>query len=102
MTVETSRQLSLRTVYAKIVGNLLDECFQENTHLNTLGVHFVMLLRLRPVESCIPLFAYEQVREVDFFELEIDRLNELGRDEGCSLGSCATNLVLSKMIARLQ
>lgn len=51
-----------------------------------------MFLCLRPVESCIPLFADEQVGEVDFFKLEIDRLDELGRDEGCGLGSCVTSL----------
>jgi hypothetical protein len=60
-----------------------------------------MFVCLRPVESCIPLFADEQVREVDFFKLEIDWLDELSRDEGCGLGSCVTSLVLSRMIAEI-
>lgn len=102
ITVETSRQLSLRTVYLKVIGELLDECFRENAHLNSLCVHFVIFLCFRPIESCVSLFADKQIREVDFFKLEIDWLDKFGCDEGCSLGSCATTLVLSSMIAKLQ
>lgn len=100
MTVETSRQLSLRTVYLNVIGELLDRRFRRNTYLNTFCIHFVILLCLRPVESRVPLFADKQVREVDFLELKVNRLDELGSDEGCSLGSCATRPVLSRIIAR--
>ena len=102
ITVETSRQLSLRTVYFKVIEELRERYFQKNTHLDTFCLHFIILLCLRPVESCIPLFADKQVREVDFFKLEIDRLDKLGCDEGCSLGSCVTSLELSRTIVRLQ
>lgn len=57
---------------------------RQSTHLNTLGVHFVPLVGLRPVETGIALFADEQIREVYLLELQLDRLDELL----CYLQSC--------------
>jgi hypothetical protein len=58
------------------------------THLDSLGVHLVPLVRLGPVQSRVPLLADEQVGEVDLLKLELDRLDKLGCDKFGSFGSC--------------
>ena len=55
--------------------------------LDTLGIHLVVLLRLRPIQSSIPFLANEQVRKVDFLEFELDWLNELPCHEVCCFAS---------------
>ena len=46
-------------------------------YLDTLGVHLVILLWSRPVQSRITFLANEQVREVHLLELQLDWLDEL-------------------------
>ena len=53
---------------------------KDKTYLDTFRVHLVVLLRLGPVQSSVSLLADEEVREVNLLELELDRLDELGRD----------------------
>lgn len=61
----------------------------EQTNLNSLGIHFVKLVRVCPVESSISLLIDKKIREVCFFELKVD-----GFDEGLGnkLGSFAAEL----------
>ena len=68
MTVETSRQLSRRTVW---VGRLRSQSNSTNdySHLDTLRVHLVVLFRFRPEETGVTLLVDQQVREVDLLEL---------------------------------
>ena len=51
--------------------------FYVETYFDTLRVHLVILLWSRPIQTSIPFLADEQVREVDFLELEFDWFNEL-------------------------
>ena len=44
--------------------------------LNTLRVHLVRRVRVRVVHARIPLLIHQQVGVIDFFELELDRLDE--------------------------
>lgn len=57
------------------------------THLDTLGIHLVPLVRFGPIQPSITLLANEQVREVDFLEFKLDGLDELFRDFQRSFGT---------------
>lgn len=99
MTVCTSRQLSRRTVCSReargevasvsIVdrGARATRTGARRTHLDALGVHLVVLVGPRPVQAGVALLVDEQVRKVDLLELELDGLDELGRDEIGRLGA---------------
>lgn len=102
MTVTTRRQLSRRTVCGREPRARVSETLSAGesspttptgssaTHLDTLRVHLVVLLGASPVQAGVPLLADEEVGEVDLLELELDRLDELGRDKVGGLGTCAT------------
>lgn len=87
MTVTTSRQLSRRTVCGK-GQDVRGSGRSASTHLDSLGVHLVPLVWLRPVEPSVSFLTDEEVREVDFFELEFDGCDELSGDKLCGFGTC--------------
>ena len=70
MTVETSLQLSRRTVWNWAMSNVRRK--NHRAHLNSLRVHLVILFGPCPIQPSVPLFIDEKVWEVDFFELEFD------------------------------
>lgn len=45
-------------------------------YFNTLGVQFIVLVGICPVESCIAFLIDKKVWEVYLFEFKIDRSNE--------------------------
>lgn len=77
--VETSRQLSRRTVCYELVHS--------NAHLDSLGVHFVVFVGLCPIQTRVPFLANKQVREVDFLKLQFDGFLELCRHQFSCLGA---------------
>ncbi len=85
ITVETSRQLSRRTVYrsefAKYIGR------RSVTHLNALSVHFIVLFGFRPIQPGIAFLADEQIRPIDLLEFQFDRGDKPSGDEGGSLST---------------
>lgn len=84
MTVETRRQLSLRTVCANLqimIGIKL--CFR--THLNTFGIHLIIFFWLGPVKARVSFLANQQIWEVNFLELQFDWFNEFHSHEIGSL-----------------
>lgn len=58
------------------LGNqVLDQQAVISPHsLDPLGVHLVVLIRIRPQQPRISFLADEQIRAVDLFELELDGL----------------------------
>lgn len=62
-----------------------------STHLNTLGIHLIVLFGLRPIQPGVSLLVDEQIGEIDLFKLQFDGFNEFLRDEGGSLTSCVTS-----------
>jgi hypothetical protein len=52
--------------------------YRKTTNLDSLGVHFVVLIRPRPVEPSVSLLVDEEIGEIDFLELELDGLDEFG------------------------
>ena len=97
MTVETSLQLSLRTVYLMISRENL--AVQQTSHLNTLGIHLVILFHFGPVQTGIPFLADEQIRPVDLFEFKSDRFDEFCSNKFSGFTSCKASI---KMIAYIQ
>ena len=76
MTVWTSRQLSRRTVWTtpSVSGRTN---IQSETYFNAFRVHLVVLFWFGPVQAGITFLVDEQIRVVDLFELQFDRLHEL-------------------------
>ena len=91
MTVETRRQLSRRTVW-RVCSTYNASTTAPSTHLDTLCIHLIILLRAGPVQARVSLLADEQVREVDLLELELDRLDKFCRDEVRGLTPCTKQL----------
>lgn len=57
------------------------------THFYAFRVHLVIMRFLCPVKTGVTLLADKQIREIYFFELKLDRLDELGGDQFCSLSA---------------
>ena len=85
ITVETSRQLSRRTVYRSEFAEYIRQ--RSVTHLNALRIHFIVLFRLRPIQPGITLLADEQIRPIDLLEFQFDRLGKPSSDKGGSLST---------------
>lgn len=75
ITVETSLQLSRRTVWKNVRFSYIYDW--EDTNLDTLRIHLVVLLGLGPIQSRVSLLVDQQVRKIDLLELEFDRFDEL-------------------------
>jgi hypothetical protein len=61
------------------------------THFYAFCVHLIVMRRLCPVETGVTLLADKQIREIYFFKLELNRLDELGGDQFRGLGAWAYN-----------
>jgi hypothetical protein len=57
------------------------------THLDALGIHFVVLFCFRPIQPGIAFLVDEQIRPVDLLEFQFDGGDESGSDEGGCLGT---------------
>lgn len=88
MTVETSRQLSRRTVcrYIALIRNTID--IEQATDLDTLRIHLIILLWIGPVKAGVSLLADKQIREIHLFKFQFYRLDELRRHEVSGFASC--------------
>lgn len=58
-------------------------------HLDPFRIHFVVLFRLRPIQPCVPLLAYEQIWKVDLLKFKFDWLDEFGGHEFRCLCACS-------------
>lgn len=70
--------------------NSLKRLCMKIADLNTLWVHFIVLLWFCPVQPSVALFADKEVREIHFLELKLDRFHEFRCDEICRLAAYST------------
>jgi hypothetical protein len=73
---------------ARVSSDASRESKPKRAHLDSLGIHLVPLLGLGPVESGVTLLGDEEIGEVDLLELELDGLDEFGRDVLSCFGTC--------------
>ena len=85
ITVETSRQLSRRTVYRNEFAKYIRR--RSVTHLNPLRIHFIILFGFRPIQPGISFLVDEQIRPIDLLEFQFDRGDEPSCDKGGSLST---------------
>jgi len=85
ITVETSRQLSRRTVYRIEFAEYIRR--RSVTHLDALSIHFIVLFRTRPIQPGIAFLVNEQIRPIGLLEFQFDRGDELSGDERGSLST---------------
>ena len=61
-----------------LLNDISNESAIVTTHcFNTFAVHLVWLGWLRPEHACIALLVHQQVREVHFFELQLNRVDKV-------------------------